>query len=82
MDMLLPVGQAARWEGARLEERNIMGELNMYRQLGLKPNFSEIGKRYGIDRHTFSRYWREGGDVDDGICNLASGFDEHGDLIA
>lgn len=44
--MLLPVVQAAGWEGARLEERNIMGELNMYRQLGLKPNFSEIGKRY------------------------------------
>ena len=59
-----------------------MGELNMYRQLGLKPNFSEIGKRYGIDRHTVSRYWREGGDVDDGRCNRASGFDAHGDLIA
>lgn len=65
-----------------MEERNIMGELNMYRQLGLKPNFSEIGKRYGIDRHTVSRYWREGGDVDDGRCNRASGFDAHGDLIA
>lgn len=46
-----------------------MGELNMYRQLGLKPNFSEIGRRYGLDRHTVSRYWNEGGDVDDGrLC--------------
>lgn len=28
-----------------MEERNIMGELNMHRQLGLKPNFREIGSR-------------------------------------
>lgn len=33
-----------------------MGELNMYRQLGLKPNFSEIGRRYGLDRHTVALY--------------------------
>ena len=59
-----------------------MGELNMYRQLGLKPNFSEIGRRYGLDRHTVSRYWNEGGDVDDGRCRRPSGFDKHGDLIA
>lgn len=49
-----------------MEERNIMGELNMYRQLGLKPNFSEIGRRYGLDRHTVALYWNEGGDVGDG----------------
>ena len=65
-----------------MEERNIMGELNMYRQLGLKPNFSEIGRRYGLDRHTVARYWNEGGDVDDGRCNRPSGFDAHSALIA
>lgn len=65
-----------------MEERNIMGELNMYRQLGLKPNFSEIGRRYGLDRHTVARYWNEGGDVDDGRCSRPSGFDAHGALIA
>lgn len=65
-----------------MEERNIMGELNMYRQLGLKPNFSEIGRRYGLDRHTVARYWNEGGDVDDGRCNRPSGFDAHRTLIA
>lgn len=54
-----------------------MGELNMHRQLGLKPNFSEIGRRYGLDRHTVARYWNEGGDVDDGRCNRPSGFDAH-----
>lgn len=81
VDMLLPAQQNRR-EGARLEERNIMGELNMYRQLGLKPSFSEIGRRYGLDRHTVARYWNEGGDVDDGRCNRPSGFDAHSALIA
>lgn len=38
----LPASISVWREGAGLEERNIMGELNMYRQLGLKPNFSEI----------------------------------------
>lgn len=65
-----------------MEERNIMGELNMYRQLGLKPNFSEVGRRYGLDRHTVARYWNEGGDVDDGRCSRPSGFDAHSALIA
>lgn len=65
-----------------MEERSIMGELNMYRQLGLKPNFSEIGRRYGLDRHTVARYWNEGGDVDDRRCNRPSGFDAHSALIA
>ena len=54
----------------------------MYRQLGLKPNYSEIARRYGLDRHTVSKYWSDGGDVDDGRCRRASGFERHGDLIA
>lgn len=43
-------------EGDRLEERDIMGELNMYRQLGIKPNFGEIARRYCLDRHTVASY--------------------------
>lgn len=65
-----------------MRERNVMGELNTCRQLGLKPNFSDIGRRHGIHRHTVARYWSEGGDVEDGRCNRASGFDPYGDLIA
>ena len=42
-------------EGARLE-RNVMGELNMYRQLGIRPNFTEIGRKYGLDRRTVAKY--------------------------
>lgn len=41
-------------------ERNVMGELNVYRWSGVKPNFSEIARRHGMDRHTVAKYWREG----------------------
>lgn len=37
-------------------ERNVMGELNMYRGAGAKPNFSDIARRHGMDRHTVARY--------------------------
>ena len=43
-------------------ERNVMGELNMYRGAGAKPNFSDIARRHGMDRHTVARYWSEGAD--------------------
>ena len=58
-----------------------MGELNMYRQLGIKPNFSEIARRYCLDRHTVASYWKEGGDVDDGRSRRSSGFDRHRETI-
>ena len=41
-------------------ERNVMGELNVYRGSGAKPNFSEIARRHGMDRHTVAKYWRDG----------------------
>lgn len=37
-------------------ERNVMGELNVYRGSGAKPNFSEIARRHGMDRHTVAKY--------------------------
>ena len=40
-------------------ERNVMGELNMHRAAGTKPNFSDIARRHGLDRHTVAKYWRE-----------------------
>ena len=32
-----------------------MGELNMYRQSGTKPYFSDIARRHGIDCKTVAR---------------------------
>ena len=47
-------------------ERNVMGELNVCRGSGAKPNFSEIARRHGMDRHTVAKYWREGESAADG----------------
>ena len=38
-------------------EKNLIGELDMYREAGIKPNFSDIAKRYGKDRHTVASCW-------------------------
>ena len=43
-----------------------MGELSMCRQTGVKPSLPDIGRRYGLDRHTVARYWREGPSPHDG----------------
>ena len=33
-------------------------ELNMYRESGIKPNFSDIARRYHRDRRTVAAYWK------------------------
>jgi transposase len=42
-------------------EINILGTLEIYRSCNMKPNFSELQRRYGIDRHTIKKYYVEGG---------------------
>lgn len=56
-------------------ERNVMGELNVYRGSGAKPNFSEIARRHGMDRHTVAKYWRDGESAADGRSARGSAFD-------
>lgn len=56
-------------------ERNVMGELNVYRGSGAKPNFSEIARRHGMDRHTVAKYWRDGESAVDGRSARGSAFD-------
>ena len=62
-------------------ERNVMGELNVYRGSGAKPNFSEIARRHGMDRHTVAKYWREGEAAVDGRSARGSAFDPHEEEI-
>ena len=62
-------------------ERNVMGELNVYRGSGAKPNFSEIARRHGMDRHTVAKYWREGEAAADGRSARGSAFDPLEDEI-
>ena len=35
---------------------NIMGELFIMNQMGIKPNYSALGREYGLDRHTVKKY--------------------------
>ena len=59
-------------------ERNMIGELNMYKEAGIKPNFSDIARRYGKDRHTVAAYWNaEGCDPGDGRSERESAFEPH-----
>ena len=56
----------------------MIGELNMYKEAGIKPNFSDIGRRYGKDRHTVAAYWNaDGCDPGDGRSDKQSGFEAH-----
>ena len=53
-----------------MAEKNLIGELDMYREAGIKPNFSDIAKRYGKDRHTVAAYWRAEGGRPDRVGNV------------
>ena len=57
---------------------NMIGELNMYRESGIKPNFSDIARRYHRDRHTVAAYWRaDGCEPPDGRRDKTGSFDGH-----
>ncbi|MGN1342671.1 MAG: IS21 family transposase [Bacilli bacterium] len=43
-------------------ERNILGDLRIYKGMNMKPNYSALQRKYGIDRHTIKKYY-----VNDGI---------------
>lgn len=62
-------------------ERSIMGEPNATRDLGLRPNFSEVARRYGMDRHTVAKYWRCGGELPDGRRARESAFEAYSGTI-
>ena len=50
----------------------------MYKEAGIKPNFSDIARRYGKDRHTVAAYWSaEGCDPGDGRGERESAFEAH-----
>lgn len=61
---------------------NLIGELNMYKENGIKPNFTDLANRYGLDRHTVAKYWNGGGaSPEDGRSRRGSGFDRYRDEI-
>ncbi len=58
-----------------------MGELDMYRQAGTKPNFSEVARRYGLNHRTVAKYWKSGGQIEDARTERPSAFDAVRDVI-
>ncbi len=53
----------------------------MYRQLGVKPNFTQIGKKYGLHRQTVAKYWSQGDGIEDHRRDKGSAFDEFRGVI-
>lgn len=41
--------------------KNLIGELRFMKDLNIKPNFSEMSREYGIDRHTIKKYYDNDG---------------------
>lgn len=62
-------------------ERNIIGDLLIFKTMGMKPNFSELERIYGIERHTISKYWKQGGKKMRNPTRKASLLDEYKDEI-
>ena len=55
---------------------NMVGEPDMDKEAGIKPNFSDIARRYGVDRHTVAKHWAADGSApEDGRAGRRSGFD-------
>ncbi len=42
------------------KRQQLRGEIVQLRNMEIKPNFSALARKYGTDRHTVSKYWREG----------------------
>ena len=60
---------------------NIIGELTIIKAMGIKPNFSELSRKYGLDRHTISKYYRNGGKTIKHRKDKQSYYDEYIDEI-
>ena len=62
-------------------ETNLIGEMDMLREMGVRPSFPEMARRCGMDRHTAAKYWKEGAGMEDGRSARRSGFDRYRDEI-
>ena len=36
---------------------NLIGQINIFKTMNIKPNFSELSRIYGIDRRTIKKYY-------------------------
>ena len=56
--------------------RNMKGQLEIMKSIGIKPNFSELERALGINRHTIKRYY-DGYEGKPAVRNKASKLDKY-----
>lgn len=55
---------------------NLVGELKLMKELNIKPNFSDLQRKYDIDRHTTKKIYDNGGIIERKRRKLGSKWDE------
>ena len=60
---------------------NLLGELAYFKMMHLKPNFSDLSRRYRVDRHTIAKYYKNGGKVIKKRKNQISKYDDFNEEI-
>ena len=60
--------------------KNMKGQLEIMKTLGIKPNFSELERAFGIERHTIKKYY-DGYEGKSTIRNKPSKLDKYYDEI-
>ena len=58
-----------------------LAELTMCKEYEIKPNFSELSRKTGIDRHTLKKYYERGGKFDKERSPKGSKYDELREFI-
>ena len=56
--------------------KNLKGHLEIVKALGIKPNFSELERAFGIERHTIKKYYG-GYEGKTAVRNRPSKLDKH-----
>ena len=44
-------------------EFNLLGALRILKEMKIKPNFSELERQFGVDRHTIKKYYDNDGKI-------------------
>ena len=60
-------------------EASLIGEMDMLREMGVRPSFPEMARRCGMGRHAAAKRWKEGAGMEDGRSARRSGSDRYRD---
>ncbi len=60
---------------------SLLGELAYFKTMNIKPNYSDLSRRYHVDRHTIAKYFKNGGKIIKRRKNQKSLYDDFQDEI-